>query len=384
MDLPNKADVVIIGGGVIGTAIAYYLTQKGCKDVVVLERNQMLGLESTGKNAGGVRAQFGTKVNIQFALESIKIFEKFEELTGQDPYFSQCGYLFMTENEKLWKSFQENVKLQNSLGVDSVTLTPEEIKEKVPLVDVEGLLGGTFWQRDGILDPSAILVGYEKRSIQAGVKFVNNTEVTGFEMTDGKIDSIVTDKGKIKPQTVVLASGAWSKKIGKMLDLDFPAIPIKRQIVTTKPLGIPEGFPMVVNMDSGSYLHRESGGILMGWADPNTKEGLGIEPDFDYTMEVVERSMARLPIIEEAEILSDWAGLYSITPDHHAILGKIEKMPQIVCAFGFSGHGVMHAPAVGICLAEEIFDGKPTFLEMDSLRFERFEKGELVEEKNVI
>lgn len=384
MDLPNKAEIVIIGGGIIGTAIAYYLTEKGCKDVVVLERNKMLGLESTGKNAGGVRAQFGTKVNIQFALESIKIFEKFEKVTGQDPYFNQCGYLFMTENEKLWQTFKQNVKLQNENGVDSKIITTEQIKEKVPLVDVNGLLGGTFWQRDGIIDPSAILVGYEKCSIQAGVKFLNNTEVTGFEITNGKIISIETDKGKIKPQTVVLASGAWSKRIGKMLGFDFPAIPIKRQIVTTKPLGIPEDFPMVVNMDSGSYLHRESGGILMGWADPNTKEGFGIEPDFDYTMEIVERSIARLPIIEEAEILSDWAGLYSITPDHHAILGKIEKMPQVVCAFGFSGHGVMHSPAVGICIAEEIVDGKPAFLEIDSLRFERFEKSELIQEKYVI
>ncbi|MBU0984577.1 MAG: FAD-binding oxidoreductase [candidate division Zixibacteria bacterium] len=380
----NKADAVIIGGGIIGVAAAFYLARANYGRIILVEKEKFMGSWSTAKAAGGIRAQFDSKVNIQMSMVSEAELCRFKDDTGYDAAFDQVGYMFMLSRDEDIAHFKKAYELQRSLGLPVELLQPEDIPRLAPIVRIDDIKLATFCPDDGLGDPAQFLAGYEQAARRMGVEFALETEVTGLTVAGDKITEVVTNKGTIACGKVINAAGPFGGLIGKMVGSGIKMQPYKRQCVTTGELDfVPSNFPMVVDVASGLYTHKESKGLLLGWADKAMPPSFDISVDPDYTDNILERALDRLPKLETAEVANVWAGLYETTPDHRAIIGWEPQVEGLLHLTGFSGHGFMHAPAAGI-LAAELLTGKEPSIDITDLAPERFEKGELVHETNVI
>jgi sarcosine oxidase subunit beta len=391
--LPKTSDIVIIGGGIMGASAAYHLAERGGVSVTLLEKYEQFGQGSTGLCAGGIRHQFSTAVNINLSIESIQMMERFPEEIGQDIDLKLVGYLFILDDEQDMARFRANVALQNSLGVPSRVLSVAEIADRVPLLNLEGVVGGTFYERDGLADPNSIVQGYINKARQlarangaAPVHLLNNTPVTGIRVEGGKVRGVMTPQGEIATETIVVAAGAWSGKIGEMMGVDIPIVPVRRQIAVTTPLPqVPPDFPFVLFFGQSLYFHLESGAsILTGMSNKDEPVSFSQEVDRRWTESHLMAAMDRFPLLEQAGLLSEWAGPYEVTPDEQAILGKMPGIEGVVVAAGFSGHGFMHGPIVGKLMTEEILDGRAHTVNIDDLRYERFAQGKDVAEYNIV
>jgi sarcosine oxidase subunit beta len=380
----DTAPVVVIGAGCIGAAIAYHLGKRGVKDVIVLERELFAGAGSTGKCAGGIRQQFSTRVNVRICQESVRQYERFAEEMDCDDAFWQVGYLFLLSDEASWAAFQRQAEFQRTLGLPVETLTPAQILDRLPMVSVDGVLGGTFCPTDGLADPHRITQAYESRARALGAKFRFGVTVTGLAMDGDRVTGVKTNQGDIDTPMVVNAAGAWAAGVAKWAGVELPVLPYRRHCFITKPLAfVDEKLPMIVDMKTGVYMHRESGGLLLGLADKDEPPGFDTSVNWDFLEKVVEGAMERIPALGEAEIATGWAGLYETTPDHNSILGPPANVQGFMLANGFSGHGFMQAPAVGQLITEWILDGKPG-LDVSELRLERFSGQAIEPEVNVI
>ena len=380
----ESAEVVIVGGGIIGASIAYHLAKRGMKDVVLLERELFFGAESTAKCAGGIRSQFGTPINIQLSLLSIQHFERFSEEMGLPVDFRQVGYMFMSPTPENWERSKQGAELQRRYGVPVEALTPDRIKEMVPAIDTSDLVGAHFCPIDGLADPHGFLQGYIKVARQLGVRVLNQRPVTGFVTENGRITAVETPQGPIHAGLVINAAGAWAGQLGKLLGVEIPIVPVRRHIATTAAMPwIDPQWPMMIDNGSGVYMHPEGAGLLMGLANPAEPAAFNTNLDEDFIGEIVMAAIARIPRLEEGQVATAWAGLYEVTPDHHAIIGYHPEVPNLVIAAGFSGHGFMQAPAAGQLVAELILDGKPS-IDLTPLRLERFSEDHAVEELMVI
>ena len=368
----ERAEVVIVGGGIIGASIAYHLAMRGIKDIVLLEKELFFGAESTGKCAGGIRAQFTTPINIQLSLASIAAFERFAEEMGVPVAFHQVGYLFMSTDPAQWEAAQRAVQLQRSLGVEVQLLTAEQVNDLVPDLRTDDVVGATYSAKDGLADPHEFLQGYVKRNRELGVRAFAQRPVTGLEVKGGRIQGVVTPAGTISTPRVVNAAGAWAAQIARMAGVDVPIVPVRRHIATTAPLPfISTTYPMMVDNGSGLYMHPESGGLLMGMAKRDEPPAYRTDVDEDFVMEIVGAAVDRIPSLETAEINSAWAGLYEVTPDHHAIFEAHTEPEGLFTCAGFSGHGFMQSPAAGETMAELILDARTT-LDISDLGLARF------------
>lgn len=380
----KTAPVVIIGAGCIGAAIAYHLGRRGVKGVVVVEREIQSGAGSTGRCAGGIRQQFSSGVNVRLAQLSVKYFERFAEEMDTGETFWPVGYLFLLSDERQWKAFQAQAEFQRSLGVPTRTLAPADALAIVPELNLDGVLGATFCPTDGLGDPHMITHGFEAQARALGAKFLFGAEATGLLMDGAKVTGLRTSLGDIATPMVVNAAGAWAAQVAKWANVDLPVLPYRRHCFTTAPLPfVRDTLPMIVDMKTGVYMHRESGGMLLGLADKDEPPSFDISVNWDFMESVVEPAMMRIPALEAAEINNAWAGLYETTPDHNAILGPPEGVTGLMLANGFSGHGFMMAPGVGQLLAEWIVDGRPSF-DLSDLRLERFREQGAMAEANVI
>ncbi len=380
----TKADAVVIGGGIIGVAVAFYLAKKKFGQVVLVEKEPFTGAGSTTKAAGGIRAQFATKSNIEMSMLSEKMFANFKEETGSDALFDQVGYLFLLSDDADVKTFTKHYELQKSLGLNVQLLKPSEIPQYAPHVRLDDIQLGTFCKDDGLGDPSEFLRGYESAIRKMGVDVELECNVTGFGKSGDKITSVRTSKGEIQTPMVINCAGAWAGEIGKLAGADVQVEPIKRMCVTTGELDFVQPFfPMVVDVKSGLYFHKESKGLLLGWADKSVKPGFDVSTDPDYVDTIIEKALDRIPQLETAEIANQWAGLYETTPDHQAIIGYDEKIGGIFHVTGFSGHGFMHAPAAGLVTAEIMCGQKPC-IDISPLSPTRFANADVTHETNVI
>lgn len=381
----ERAQVVIIGGGIIGLSIAYSLAKRGCRDVVVLEKEKFLGAGSTGAGAGGIRQQFSTEINILLGITSVCMYEEFERELDCKIDFRQNGYLFLLTSENGWESFKNNVILQKKTGLSDVKLmSPKDVKGFVPLLNVDDVLGATFCPTDALADPNSVVQAYAKEARHLGVKIYTERAVTGIKIIGDKIDEVETKQGNISSNIVINAAGPYASLIGNMIGVYIPVSPVRRQIFVTTPFHeIPVSMPMVVDFETSLYMHPESGGLLMGMSDQNEQPSYNTHTDQEFMMRVIERAIHRMPILERAEIMRGWGGLYEVTPDYHPIIGTVPGITGLYCAAGFSGHGFMHAPVTGKLMAELILDGK-TFIDISSLSLTRFQEGHITRELNVI
>lgn len=382
--LPATASIVIVGGGVMGASAAYHLAKAGQRDVVLLERESFFGQGASGRNAGGIRYQFSTEINIRLSQLSLPMLDAFEEETGQAIDLRRCGYLFLLNNENDVAAFQQNVALQHRLGVQTEWLSGDEIRRRLPVMQLDDALAGTWHAKDGLADPNGVVMGYINSARRLGVKHFTDTTVTAIETHSGKVAAVVTNNARIATPIVLNAAGPWAASVGKMAGLDLPIVPIRRQWFTTTSLPqIPRDFPFVLDFAQSLYFHREGDGLLIGMSNPNEPPGFDQSVDKDWELVTMEAAAKRLPMLETAGVASRLAGLYEVTPDAHPILGSTPVEGFYVCA-GFSGHGFMHGPICGKLLAEEILDGRTTTLNIDDLRFDRFARRATAQEYNVV
>ena len=376
--MEKTAEIIIVGGGIIGTSLAYHLGQKGAKGVVLLERG-MLGEGSTAKCVGGIRFQFSTDINILFSLESVKTWQHFEELTEVDLGFKKVGYLFLATTPEEWEIFQTNASLQKSYGIPVELLPPQEIQYRWPYLRVDDLQGGTFCPWEGYAGPYEALTGYAKGARKKGVKIYENTEVQRIFTENGKVSGVATSKGDISAPIVINAAGPYAEEVGKMAGVEIPVKPYRRQIFFTAAFPwIQDPIPLVIDFHRGWYFRREGDGLLIS-GPKDDFPSFNINVDYDAMVEVAEKSLFRVPLMEKAQITRGWAGSYEISPDNHAILGKVPEAEGLYTANGFSGHGFQHSPAAGKVMAELILREKPS-IDFSILSIDRLRKGEYIRE----
>lgn len=380
----STADVVIIGGGVIGTSIAYHLATLGAQDILVLEKEPMLGMGSTGKCAGGVRQQFSTAINIRLAMESVRFFERLHQEMGADPEFRQHGYLFLATTEEDATTFRQNVALQSSLGLDVDILSPSEAKELVPALNVDDVLLATYCPTDGYADPHSVLQAFAKGARHLGVEIRTATEATGIRLEGSRVDAVITNQGAIETPIVVNAAGPWLASIARLVGIDLPVVPYRRQIFVTNPFpAIPAPVPMVIDFQPSFYFRKEGPGILMGMTDDAEPSSFNTHVDWDFLELVVEKAVHRAPVLAQAGFMDGWGGLYAVTPDDNPILGPLPEIEGFFCAGGFSGHGFMQSPAVGRVLAELILRGQAE-PDIFALSIHRLREGREFREERVV
>jgi sarcosine oxidase subunit beta len=384
MSIPKTADLVIIGGGVMGASTAYHLALRGQKNIVLLEKDEFFGQEATGKCAGGVRFQFSTEINVRLSLVSLPMLDRFKEETGQEINFRKCGYLFVLTKPEDVKTFRHSLEMQQGLGVHTEWLSADEVRKRLPLMHFEDALAGSYNAGDGLVDPNSVVMGYINAAQRLGVQCLTKVEVTGIQVEAGRIAAVETNQGSLSTRAVVNAAGPWAGVVGGMAGVEIPIIALRRQIMTTTPLPeVPADFPFVLDFAQSLYFHREGEGILTGMSNPNEKPGFDQNIDENFEMVNLEAAIARMPCLEKAGQVSHWAGLYEVTPDAHPIFG-VSPVEGFSIVAGYSGHGFMHGPVAGKLMAEFILDGKFKTVDVSMLDLARFKEGRPIREYNVV
>ncbi len=405
----KRADIVIIGGGIIGVSIAFYLAKKKCSNIVLLEKNDLLGAETTTAAAGGARHQWRAQENIAFAKESISVFKNFADELGvknaeeikeikEKIGFDPIGYAFLISDQKNLKMFKENVAKQKSLGINVAIISPKELKKRIPILETDDLIAATFCPEDCVVDPAGLTELYAKYARVLGVEIIKGVEVKNIKIKGNQIKKVLTNKEEIVTSRIVNAAGPWANVgtnqnsgICQMVGIDLSVKPFlfspeRHQRLLTEPMeGLPEQLPMVVDIN-GLYMRREGQGFLMGMANENEPSSFNTKVDQDFLWEILATGAERLPILEEArlDIGKAVAGLYANTADKCAILGEYPGLKGFYLACGFSGHGLMHAPAVGKVMAELIIDGKASTLDIYPFSIDAFKTKKRPKEQEVI
>jgi sarcosine oxidase subunit beta len=385
--LARTADVVVIGGGCMGASVAYHLTRRGIRDVVVLEREPLLATGSTGRNAGGVRHQFSNEANIRLSIESIRLLEHFAEEVGSTIDFHQDGYLFLLSRPESVETFRRNVALQRRLGVEVGWLDAADVTRLAPGVDASGVLAATFCARDGIADPNGVTMGFAKAAQAAGASLERGVEVTGIAVSSGRVASVETSRGRIDTGIVVNAAGPWARLIGRMAGIDVPVDPIRRHIfIAALEQGgeaiVPPSHIMVIDFDTTFYFHREGAGVLFGMGDPHETPTFDTTVQWDFLPAVIEVAMKRLPALASASVSHAWAGLYEMSPDANPMIGAT-PIEGFFVINGFSGHGFQHSPAAGRILAD-IITGRDPEIDVTPFALSRFAAGRAAGERYVV
>lgn len=383
-----SADVVIIGGGIVGSSIAYHLTAAGCRNVVVLERESAAGKGSTGKSMGGVRAQFSTPVNIQMSLYSIPFYSSFEERLGYPCDYRPQGYLFCATSEAHLKYLRANYEKQVALGLQGVRLVAgSEIRTMFPLLRGDDIVGGSFCSTDGFVDPYSAMNGLMTWATEHGATLRKNATVTAMVRDRRGISGVKSTAGEIATRTVVNCAGAWAAGVARLADIELPVEPLRRMLVPSEPFDrFPHTAPMIIDMSNGFHFRPESRGFLLAWNDPEETPGFKTEFEPAFVEKILTRAADRVPCFAELPINPKraWAGLYEMTPDHHPILGEAPGAPGFFLANGFSGHGVMHAPATGRILSDLILTGTTDLIDASLLNLARFSENRMIHETAVL
>lgn len=385
-----RAGVTILGGGVIGSSIAYHLKAAGCRErVLVVERDPSYRFASSRLAFGGIRQQFGSEVNVRMAQRSIEFYERFDEamrVDGRDACgrFRQRGYLFLADRV-MAPRLEKRIERMKALGVRVEALTPAEIQKRVPELEVSDLVLGAFGPKDGYGDAPAILAGFRAKAESLGAEFLSD-EVVSVERESGRVRGVVCRKaGRIESEKVVCAAGAYSAKVANLAGLEVPVAPVRQQLVRAMlPRPWSYDFPVVIDPTGVHWRSSEGNTIVIAKTESQERPGERFEPDPDRFSRKLKPLLARrVPEFSGLEEVCAWAGLYEMTPDHNAILGPHPDLPGFYLACGFSGHGLMMAPAAGQLLAEMLMD-RPVSMDVSMLSVSRFRTGALIHDEAMI
>ena len=379
----ESADAVIVGGGIMGCALAYQLAKRDV-DVLLLER-ETFGSQSTGKCAGGVRQQFSMEQNVLLQRMAVRLFEDFEQETGHAVDFRQIGYLFVLTLPQHVEDFRHNMDMWHRLGLSEARwVDPDEAKRMVPVLNIDDVLGCTYCPTDGIASPADMTAGYAAAAKRHGARLKEGVEVVGVDVAAGRVQGVRTSAGDVATRVVFDCAGAWAPSIGRMAGLEIPILPYRRHVALTEKLpGVSRTTPMTVDFSSSFYFHPEGDGVLFGMSDKSEPAGFATDVNWDFLEKMSMHIERRAPALAGAGIKTAWAGLYETTPDHQAILGPVPEVDGFWCAAGFSGHGFMQAPAAAVLLTQLLLDHRSE-IDLSPFAFTRFAKGSLVREKNVI
>ena len=381
----NKAyDIVIIGGGISGCALAFELAKRERRDVLVIERKYLTS-GSTGRCGAGIRQQWGTVLNATLARDSTRLFEHLEEYTGynDDCGLNQGGYLIVAYTEAEWAQFQKNVELQQSLGIPVQVLDPKGAREVVPHLNIEGLLGATFCPTDGHANPFHCTFAYAKGAERMGVEFATYTEVTGLRTANGKITGVETSKGYVEAGTVINAAGYNASRIAGMVGVDVPVLPERHQILITEPVNHIQD-PMVISFYHHIYCQQTPhGSFIMGIGDPSEPVSYNIQSSWKFLEDCATQVTNVLPILKNVRIVRQWAGLYDMSPDRNPIIDEMDGVSGFYTVAGFSGHGFMVAPKTAIIIAQHLTGEKPD-IDLHLFSAGRYKTGELLLEPAVV
>lgn len=372
--LPGSAEVVVIGGGVIGTSVAFHLAEAGVTNLVLLERDE-LGHGSTCKAAGGVRAQFSDRINIEIGARSLEAFARFGQRPGQEIDLHRVGYLFLLSTSEDVQSFERDVELQNEMGVTSRMIDVAEAASLSPLINTEGLLAAAYSPDDGHCTPESVVLGYATAARRLGATLLTGVSVTGIDVTGAEARTIHTDRGTITAGAVICAAGAWSQRFGEMVGTHLPVTPLRRQIIVTEPVpDLPAVVPFTIDFATSYYFHREGRGLLLGMSDPDQEPGFDLSCSEQWLPRLGAAIETRTPHLLDVGLRNGWAGLYEVTPDHNALIGRSTTTDNFLYATGFSGHGFLQAPAVGEVLRDLYLERTP-FVDITPLSADRFTDG---------
>lgn len=370
--------VVIAGAGVIGTSIAYHLAARGVRDVVVIDRGNEPGAGSTPRATGGFRAQFATPADIALSLLSREQLIRFPDEIGVDSGYRPYGYLFIARSEQAMAQLRSANELQHACGLSEArVIDAEEVRRINPAVVDDAIVGGTFCPTDGFIRAMKILGGYFAAAQRLGVRFDFGVTVRGMRIEGDRIAALETSRGDVFADVFINAAGAWASTLG----VDIPVAPLRRQVaVTVETDVLSDTMPMTVWADDGFHFRVRDRRVLLLWPDSPPSS---FDTTFDaesWLPQVLAFANARVPCLRDVLIDPEacWAGLYEMSPDHHAILGRAPALANLYLANGCSGHGVMHAPAIGQVLAEMIVDGRSS-IDVHSLRPSRFVEGAGIE-----
>lgn len=368
--------VVIVGGGIIGVSIAYHLALRGVTGITILEREAGAGTGATAKATGGIRHQFSTPVNIRLSQLSAPHFARFNEELGVDIGWRPHGYLFMAIPGPEWEALRMSAALQQSLGVPTQVLAPAEIAALVPQLRVDDLAGGTFCAADGSANPTAALQGYLGAARRRGVRLVTGAEVTAIESGGGRVTGVrTTDGARYGADIVVDAAGPWVADVAALAGASIPARPFRRQVfVMSRDPELPRGIPFTVDLATGWYIHQEaSGRLFFGGTDRDDRPGLEPVVDWDGFDRVATAALHRTPsVASRVRIETAYAGIRTLTPDFHGIIGPVAPLVGFIVVSACNGHGFMHSPAVGQLVAELVDEGAATTLDLAPLSPDRF------------
>ncbi len=378
--MKKTADAVIIGGGAVGTSLLYHLTNKGLTDVVLLERGN-LASGSTGDSAAIVRQHYSNEVSIRLVKKSLELFEGFPDELDGTKVFTKTGWLFLVPPEAS-AVFDENMERLRRLGVRTQAVSVEEAARQLPGLNVAGIGRVAYEPDSGYADARAMANAFACSARKRGAEVHTSTPATGIEGVRGRVRRVSTPKGEIETEVVVNAAGPWARRVGEWVGLDLPLeISREQDIVVRPPAGVTAAGMVVSNMVDRTYYRPEPGGtLLVGTGhpkpnDPADPDSYSREADAEFVRETSRLLAHRFPAMEKAEVVASWAGLYTITPDWNMIVDQAPGLDGIYLAVGGSGHSFKLAPAIGLCLAELIVDGRVTTVDISPLQASRFDEG---------
>jgi sarcosine oxidase subunit beta len=386
--LPEGAEVVVVGGGVVGCSVAFHLAEAGV-DVLLVERDTY-GAGSSSKAAGGVRACFSDAVNVALGKRSLALLRDIGTRPGGEIDLHTCGYLFLLTTAEQIEEFGHAVEVHRSLGVRSSLVDTAEAARRSPLAHTDDVLGACWSPDDGTVTPEAVVQAYAAGARRAGARLVAGAEVVGADVTGGEVRSVTVRAAGadhvVATGTVVVAAGAWSQSVGDLLGFELPVRPLKREIVVTGPVpGFAPDVPQAFTIDAATtfYFHREGPGILTGWSDPDTPYGFDLSRDPAYLEGIVAQAEHRAPRLLDAEVIGGWAGLYEVSPDHDGIVGELGSVSRVLYATGFSGHGFLQGPALGETLRDLVLRRDPQ-IDVSALSLDRFGLGLRRDERHLV
>jgi len=380
--VPGRASVVIIGGGVMGLALAHNLAKRGCTDVVVLEKGYLCA-GASGRNGGGVRMQWGTAANIELAKRSVELMKQFAGEMGINIWLRQGGYLFLAKSRAIAERLEKNARLHNKHAVRTEILTPGAARKLVPQLTMKHVVLAAFHPEDGVIFPWPFLWGYAQAAQKRGVRVETFTQVVGLQTSGGVVSAVQTDRGPIACETVVVAAGAWSPAVARLAGVTLPNEPHRHEILSTEPLK-PFLGPLVSVLDSGLYFSQSMRGeIVGGMGDPKEPAALEQGSTLRFLARFSRALTEQVPVLGRVKVLRQWAGCYDVTPDNNPILGRTPGLANLLHMSGFVGHGFMMAPAVAERMAEWMVTGNSDDL-FTRFSLERFRSGKLEREDMII
>jgi sarcosine oxidase subunit beta len=390
----DRANTVVIGGGIMGLSVAYHLAAESVGTVTVIDKSYLCG-GASGRNGGGVRAQWSSETNVRLMQESIRMCRQFAHRMKINTWFRQGGYLFLARSPAMRAQLEKSVEVQNQCGLPTRILTPVEARRIVPELNVFGLEAAAFNPDDGVVFPWPFVWGYAQAAVKLGVEVVTWHEVVGFETKGPRIDGVYVrrcgpagekldgETTLIRTHKVVNAAGAWSPEVAKLLGVHLPNRPHRHEICSTEPLK-PWLKPLVADLADGLYFSQSTRGeIVGGISNEYVPHGLDQQSGPSFLGKYARSLVHTVPILGGVKVLRQWAGCYDLTPDANPIVGPVDEVEEFYQASGFMGHGFMMAPVIGRRLAQVVAGGEPT-PEIKQWNLRRFAEGKLLSEAMIL